>query len=161
MEIRAATLRDAAACAAIYRPFVEESWVSMEDEPPSTAEMARRIEAISGSHAWLVAEREGAVAGYAYGAPHRPRAGYRFTCETAVYIHPGHTGTGVGRALYAELLPALAARGYHMAIAVVALPGEASIALHKAAGFRQIGTFREVGWKLGAWRDTSWWQRRL
>ena len=133
----------------------------METVAPDDAEMARRIEANSASHAWFVAERDGSIAGYAYGGPHRSRAGYDRTCETAVYIDPRHAGTGIGRALYGEVLPALAAKHYHSAIAVIALPGDASIALHEAVGYRRIGVIREAGFKLGKWCDTLWMQRMM
>ncbi|MFT6473319.1 MAG: phosphinothricin acetyltransferase [Qipengyuania sp.] len=159
--IRAAEpARDGAGCAAIYRPFVTDTWVSFEQEPPDTNEMARRIGECSASHAWLVAEIGDALAGYAYAGPHRLRAAYASSCDVAVYVAPTHQGRGVGKALYGELLPSLAGR-YHAAFAGIALPNDASIGLHEALGFTKIGVYREVGWKLGDWRDVAWWQRRL
>jgi L-amino acid N-acyltransferase YncA len=152
--------RDAAACVAIYAPFVTDSWTSFELEAPGAAEMARRIAAYGASHAWLVAERDGRVAGYAYGSPHRERAAYASSCDVAVYVDPEFTKQGIGRALYDALLPLLAKR-YHAAFAGIALPNPASIALHEAVGFTPIGIYREVGWKLGGWRDVGWWQRLL
>lgn len=160
--IRAADpTRDAAACAAIYAPFVSDGWVSFEIEPPGQAEMARRIATYCESHAWLVAEADGAVAGYAYGSPHRDRAAYSSSCDVAVYVDPAHGRRGIGRALYGALLPLLAGRGYHAAFAGIALPNEASIGLHEAMGFTPVGIYREVGWKSGGWRDVGWWQRLL
>lgn len=159
--IRAALASDAAACAAIYAPFVRDSWVSFETEVPDAAEMARRIAANSASHGWLVAEIGGAVAGYAYGSAHRPRAAYGTSCDVAVYVGPTFGRRGIGRALYSQLLPLLAARGMHAAFAGIALPNEGSIALHQAVGFAPVGVYREVGWKLGGWRDVSKWQRLL
>jgi phosphinothricin acetyltransferase len=129
-------------------------------EPPDAAEMARRIAEYAASHAWLVAERGGRVAGYAYGSPHRSRAAYASSCDVAVYVDPACARQGIGRALYAELLPLLAAR-YHAAFAGIALPNKASVALHEAMGFTPVGIYREVGWKMGAWRDVGWWQRLL
>ena len=107
-----------------------------------------------------MAEVAGQVAGYAYGSPHRTRAAYASSCDVAVYVDPVFARQGIGRALYAELLTRLA-EGYHAAFAGIALPNEASIALHEAMGFTHLGTYREVGWKLGAWRDVGWWQRLL
>ena len=159
--IRAALASDAAACAAIYAPFVRDSWVSFETEVPDAAEMARRIAANSASHGWLVAEIGGAVAGYAYGSAHRLRAAYGTSCDVAVYVGPQFGRRGIGRALYAQLLPLLAARGMHAAFAGIALPNAGSIALHQAVGFAPVGVYREVGWKLGGWRDVSKWQRLL
>jgi L-amino acid N-acyltransferase YncA len=123
--------------------------------------MARRIASYGASHAWLVAELDGAIAGYAYGSPHRTRAAYASSCDVAVYVDPARARRGIGRALYEALLPALAAKSYHAAFAGIALPNEVSGALHEAMGFTKVGEYREVGWKLGGWRDVGWWQRLL
>ena len=122
--------------------------------------MARRIAEYGASHAWLVAEIDGALAGYAYGSPHRTRAAYASSCDVAVYVEPAHARKGVGRTLYDELLKRLAL-DYHAAFAGIALPNDASLGLHEAMGFTPVGIYREVGWKMGAWRDVGWWQRRL
>ena len=161
MTIRRAVADDAAACAAIYAPFVSDSWVSFELDPPDAASMGERIAKHGVSYAWLVAEVDGAVAGYAYGSPHRERAAYASSCDVAVYVDPTHARHGLGRALYAELLPLLAGKGFHAAFAGIALPNAASIGLHEAMGFTPVGIYREVGWKLGGWRDVGWWQRLL
>lgn len=139
---------------------MRESGISFELEPPDEAEMARRIAAYSASHAWLVAGCDGKVAGYAYGSPHRERAAYASSCDVAVYVDPAHARQGIGRALYARLLPALGEK-YHAAFAGIALPNDASIGLHESMGFTPVGIYREVGWKMGAWRDVGWWQRLL
>lgn len=123
--------------------------------------MARRIAQHGASHGWLVGEVRGAIAGYAYGSPHRARAAYASSCDVAVYVDPAHARKGIGRMLYAALLPFLAAKGSHAAFAGIALPNEASIGLHEAMGFTPVGVYREVGWKLGGWRDVGWWQRLL
>ncbi len=162
MEIRAARPdQDAARCAAIYRPFVTDGWTSFEIEPPDAAEMARRIASYSASHAWLVAERDGLVLGYAYGSQHRTRAAYATSCDVAIYVDPAFARQGIGRALYGRLFPALAARDFHAAFAGITLPNPGSIALHEAMGFAPVGIYREVGWKCGGWRDVGWWQRLL
>lgn len=161
MRIRAALPQDAARCAEIYAPFVTDSWVSFELTPPDGAEMAARIASHGATHGWLVAEIDGRVAGYAYGSPHRTREAYASSCDVAVYVDPALARTGIGRALYAQLLPALKQRGYHAAFAGIALPNPGSIALHEAKGFAPLGIYREVGWKLGGWRDVGWWQRLL
>jgi len=153
--------RDGARCAAIYAPFVTDGWVSFEIDPPGPTEMAERIADYGTSHAWLVAESGSAVLGYAYGSPHRTRAAYASSCDVAVYVDPAAARSGIGRALYAALLPVLAARGFHAAFAGIALPNDASIGLHEAMGFTPVGIYSEVGWKLGGWRDVGWWQRLL
>jgi phosphinothricin acetyltransferase len=139
---------------------VRNTCISFELDPPDKTEMARRIAAYSVSHAWLVAEVDGGVAGYAYGSPHRERAAYVTSCDVAVYVDGAHARHGIGRALYGVLLPVLGAR-YHAAFAGITLPNAASVGLHKAMGFTPVGVYREVGWKMDAWRDVGWWQRLL
>ena len=153
--------RDAASCAAIYAPFVRDGWVSFEAEPPGAVEMAARIARYGASHAWLVAERGGQLAGYAYASPHRARAAYASSCDMPVYVDPALARAGVGRVLYGALIPAMNAQGLHAAFAGIALPNAGSVGLHEAMGFTAIGIYREVGWKLGNWRDVGWWQRLL
>ncbi len=159
--IRPGVAGDAVGCLAIYAPFVLDTWVSFETEVPDEAEMASRIAANSASHAWLVVDVGGAIAGYAYGSAHRTRAAYASSCDVAIYVDPAYGRRGIGRALYAHLLPVLAQRGFHAAFAGIAQPNEGSVALHEAMGFEPVGIYREVGWKLGAWRDVGWWQRLL
>jgi L-amino acid N-acyltransferase YncA len=164
MKIRAATTEDAAACAAIYTPYVTDTTISFETEPPTQAEMAERIAAAERTHAWLVLEDledGGRVVGYAYAGPWRSRAAYRWTCETSIYLEIGRRRTGSGRALYEALLARLAERGFRTAVAGMTLPNEASIALHRAMGFEPVGTFRQVGRKHGQWHDVAWTQRAL
>ena len=139
---------------------MRDTWVSFELDPPDEAEMGRRIADYGTSHCWLVAEIDGKTAGYAYGSPHRTRAAYANSCDVAVYVDPAFGRRGIGRALYGALLDRLAAI-CHTAFAGVALPNEASIALHEAMGFTYLGTYREVGWKMGGWRDVAWYQRLL
>jgi len=162
VSIRPATRHDAPACAAIYRPFVTDNWVSFETEPPDAAEMAGRIASHGEGHAWLVAQDDaGRILGYAYGSAHRSRTAYRTSADVAVYVDPAHARRGIGRALYGALFPLLSDRGVHAAFAGIALPNPGSIALHEAMGFTPVGIYREVGWKLGGWRDVGWWQRLL
>lgn len=162
MLIRVATAADAAACAALYAPYVTDSWVSFEIDPPDAAEMAHRIVTYSATHAWLIAEDEsGAVLGYAYASPHRTREAYRTSVDAAVYVGEAAKRRGVGKALYAELFARLAGLGYHAAYAGITIPNPASEALHRAVGFTPVGVYREVGWKMGGWRDVGWWQRLL
>lgn len=159
--VRDATERDAAACAAIYAPYVAETAITFETDPPAAAEMARRIAAAASTHAWLVLEDAGRVAGYAYAGPFRSRPAYRWACEVSVYLEPGRRRTGAGGALYRALLDRLAARGFRVAVAGMTLPNEASAGLHRAMGFEPVGTVRRVGWKHGRWHDVAWVQRAL
>ena len=161
IAIRPATAADAAACAAIYAPYVTDSWVSFETTAPDAAAFERRIATYAATHGWLVAVVDGAIAGYAYASPHRTREAYGTSVDVAVYVGDTQARSGVGRALYTDLLQLLADRGFHAAFAGIALPNAASIALHQAMGFAPVGIYREVGWKMGAWRDVGWWQRLL
>jgi L-amino acid N-acyltransferase YncA len=153
--------RDAAACAAIYAPFVRESAVSFEEAAPDADAFATRIERTAATHPWLVAEVDGRVAGFAYGSAHRERAAYRWAADVSVYVDPAHQRAGVGRALYEELLARLRTQRIQVACAGITLPNAASVGLHESLGFELVGIYRGIGWKGGAWRDVGWWQLRL
>lgn len=160
-DIRPATSADAARCAEVYGPYVTDNWVSFECDPPDAVEIARRIENYGASHGWLVAEVQGEIAGYAYGSPHRTREAYATSADVAVYLDVAFARAGIGRQLYEALFPILAHRNIHAIFAGIALPNDASIGLHEAMGFTPVGIYREVGWKMGGWRDVGWWQRLL
>ena len=152
---------DAAACAAIYAPHVRDGVASFEEVPPSADAMADRMRRTMATHPWVVDEREGTVAGYAYASAHRSRAGYRWAVDVAVYVHPARHRGGVGRALYGELLARLRAQGFRTACAGITLPNDASVGLHEALGFTPVGLYRDIGFKHGSWHDVGWWQRDL
>ncbi|MGD9810927.1 MAG: arsinothricin resistance N-acetyltransferase ArsN1 family B [Sphingobium sp.] len=156
--VRRATADDAARCAQIYAPFVSDTVITFEEDAPGVDEMAGRIATFGASHAWLVAEEDGHIAGYAYASPHNERAAYRSSVNVGIYVDPAFARCGIGRALYAELFARLKAQGRHAAFALITLPNEPSIALHEAFGFEPVGVCREVGWKHGQWRDVGWWQ---
>ena len=161
VSVRSATLDDAEPLLAIYRPFVLETAISFELEPPSIAEFRERIERSLGEWAWLVAERGGRPIGYAYATPHRSRGAYKWSVEPSVYVHEGSHRQGIGTLLYEALLPLLTQKGYCNAYAGITLPNDASVALHRRLGFQAAGVFRSVGHKFGAWHDVSWWHLRL
>ncbi|MFC0105042.1 GNAT family N-acetyltransferase [Kibdelosporangium aridum] len=162
MKVRDATELDADACAAIYAPYVRDTAITFESDPPTPAEMAVRIATASKTHAWLVLEDDGGgIIGYAYGGPFKAREAYRWSCEVSVYLELGRRRSGGGRALYTALLQRLAQRGYRTVAAGMTLPNDASVGLHKAMGFEPIGTYKRIGWKLGAWHDVAWVQRSI
>ncbi len=143
---------------AIYAPLVADTIVSFELVPPTVAEFAGRIER---ALAWLSAERDGELIGYAYATTLRSRAAYRWSVETSAYVHPRAHERGVATMLYRELIRTLAERGYCNAFAAIALPNDASVALHRKVGFEPIGVFASAGRKFGRWIDVGWWQLRL
>lgn len=154
--------RDAAACAAIYRPYVEGTPISFEAEPPSAEEIAERIATNGERFPWLVSEGDdGTVEGYAYASRHAPRAAYRWAVDVAVYVDGARQRRGTGRRLYEALCMRLRELGYHVACAGIALPNDASVRLHESLGFQPVGIYRRIGWKAGAWHDVGWWQLEL
>ena len=163
LAIRPAALADIPAIAHIYAHAVRTGTASFELEAPDEAEMMRRMQhLLDGRFPYLVAEVEGAVAGYAYASLYRTRPAYRFTVEDSVYVAPERHGRGIGRALLAALIEASAARGFRQMIAVIGDSEQtASIALHAALGFAPIGTFPNIGFKFGRWLDTVLMQRAL
>lgn len=162
VSIRLATVADAAAIAAIYAPFCTTTRISFEEVAPDRDEMARRIAGErAGAYPWLVAEEDGAVAGYCTSGPLRVRPAYRWSCETGIYLAPGASGRGTGRALLGRMLGLLEGQGFVTVIGAIALPNLASVALHQALGFDRVGTYRGVGFKFGEWVDVGLWQRDL
>ncbi len=160
-QIRPARPKDAVSIAAIYAPYVLETAISFEDAAPSAKEMARRMTATAADFPFLVFERDGDVLGYAYAGAHAARAAYRWSVNTTVYVAAHAHGSGIGRALYADLLDRLTRQGFHAAFAGIALPNERSVRLHEAVGFRHLGTYEQVGFKFGGWHDVGWWRRAL
>jgi phosphinothricin acetyltransferase len=157
-NIRLATPDDAEAIVAIYAPYCEGSAVSFEQSAPTPEEMARRIVTVITQRPWIVLEDNGGVVGYAYAAPHHERWAYRWSVNTAIYISPSHQRRGAGRALYRTLFDLLRQLGYCNAVAGITLPNPASVRLHEAMGFTLVGVYRDIGHKLGAWRDVAWYQ---
>lgn len=161
--IRAAGLADLPAITEIYDHAVRYGTASFETEPPDEAEMTRRYRAlVGGGFPYLVAERDGAVVGYAYAGPYRTRPAYRYTVEDSIYVSPAAQRRGVGRALLEELIAESTVRGFRQMIAVIGDSAQiASIELHRAAGFHYVGNLQNVGFKFGRWLDSVLMQRPL
>ena len=161
--IRSASAGDVPAITRIYADAVLHGTASFEIEPPDEAEMARRQRALlDGGFPYLVAERDGAVVGYAYAGPYRSRPAYRFSVESSIYIARHVHRQGIGRALLEALIAEATARGFRQMIAVIGDSAQTpSIALHEALGFRLVGTFEAVGFKFGRWLDGVLMQRAL
>jgi phosphinothricin acetyltransferase len=157
---RLATPADAEQVLAIYGPYCSTP-ISFELGPPAEEEMRRRMAKILEHYPWLLCEERGEVMGYVYACAHRERAAYRWSVDTAVYIHPQQRGRGIGRALYTSLFKMLPLQGYINAYAGVTLPNPASVGLHEAMGFQRVGVYRQVGYKCEAWHDVAWYQMLL
>lgn len=159
--IRLATEHDAEQILAIYAPIVCTTAISFEVEPPTVREMQQRILETVRYLPWLVCAHQGEVVGYAYAVTHRTRPAYRWSVDTSVYVHPHAHRSGIGRAVYSSLFKILTLQGFSNAYAGITLPNPASVGLHESLGFRPVGVYRAVGYKLGTWHDVGWWQLRL
>lgn len=160
--IRDATVDDAAAIAQIYNPYVRDTVITFEYDEVAVEDMGARIaRVLEQGFPWLVVEQDDAVVGFAYAAPYRPRAAYVHSVETTIYLARGAEGRGLGRSLFGALLDRLPAAGVHTAISLVALPNDASIALHRAFGFREVGVLVESGRKFDRWIDVAYLQRAI
>ncbi len=160
--MRDAVRDDLGAIVAIYNHYVRNSWVTFETEPVSVE--GRRAwfdgHARKGRYRLLVAtDGAGGVLGWTSSGPFRPRSGYVSTVESSVYCDPRRTGRGVGSRLYATLLRELEGEEVERVVAAVALPNPASLALHRAFGFRPVGVFSRVGRKFGHYWDVAWFER--
>ena len=164
VAIRPAKTSDIPAITRIYAHAVEHGMASFELTPPDEAEIARRMNDLTGKgYPYIAGEIDGALAGYAYAGPYRARPAYRLTVEDSVYIAPDRHRRGIGRALLAALIEATAARGFRQMIAVIGDSGNqaGSIGLHEALGFRHVGILQDVGFKHGRWLDSVLMQRTL
>jgi L-amino acid N-acyltransferase YncA len=161
LRIREATLDDAPAIAAIYEPYVLRSPATFETVAPTCADMCKRIESVTAMYPWLVAEGPLGIEGYAYASRHRDRMAYQWAVDVSAYVSPSSHRKGIGRRLYTGLFEIVRRQGFTNAFAGITLPNDASVGLHKAMGFELVGVYTRVGYKLGLWHDTSWWQLKL
>jgi L-amino acid N-acyltransferase YncA len=159
--VRAADPADLPSITTIYDEEVRTGIFTFATEPPPLDYWEERLASTHPGDHMLVAERDGAVVGYAYSGSYRPRAAYRQTRETSVYLAPDARGAGVGRALYDELIALMRADGVRLAVAVIALPNPGSQGLHRACGFERAGVLHDVGRKFDRWIDTELWELRL
>lgn len=156
-RIRIASPVDADAMLAIYAPIVRKTAISFELAPPTREEMQKRVADTIPMLPWLVLEIDQNVLAYAYASPHRSRLAYQWSVDVSVYVDSQVYRRGYGRLLYQALLGILRVQGYYTAFAGITLPNEASVRLHEAMRFEAIGVYRNVGYKLGAWRAVGWW----
>jgi phosphinothricin acetyltransferase len=156
--LRLATVSDAPAICAIYNPYVLDSVITFEQTPVCESDMAQRIRDYTALYPWLVAEVDARIVAYAYATRWRTRAAYDHTLESTVYVDKAHTGRGIAKPLYLALLQALKAQGVHAVMGCIALPNDASVALHEKCGFVKVAHFPQVGRKFERWVDVGFWQ---
>ncbi len=142
-------------------PIVRETVISFERTPPDADEIANRIRTTLPTHPWVVCVHDDELFGYAYAGSHRSRESYQWSVDVSVYVHPDHHRSGIGRGLYESLFSLLREQGFYNAYAGITLPNPASVGLHESLGFERVGTYRNVGYKGGAWRNVGWWRLQL
>jgi len=158
MLVRDADPADLPRIAAIYDDQVRTAISTFDLEPPPLSYWeTRQANTAPGDHLLVACAASGDVVGYAYSSTYRPRPAYDRTREVSVYLAAEARGQGVGRLLYDELIGRLRTDGMHQVLAVIALPNDASEALHRACGFERVGVLPEVGWKFDRWIDTAFW----
>jgi phosphinothricin acetyltransferase len=162
-RIRPGRVEDLPSLVNIYNHYVAHSDAIFDESPVTVAEREAwfQMYAETGPHQLLVAEDRRAVLGCVYSSPYRSHPAFRDTVETGIYLHPAATGRGLGRRLYDELFQRLAATNAHLAVAAVALPNPASVALHLSRGFTEVGTFTEYAVKRGRRISSTWFQRPI
>lgn len=157
--IRDANGEDAGTICEIYNHYIDKTIISFEEDPVTTDEMQSRIASVHSSDLpWLVYENDGVIDGYAYATSWHKRAAYKNSVESSIYLRHTATGKGTGATLYIELLNRLKEKKYHVVIGGIALPNEASVALHEKLGFEKSAHYREIGYKFGNWVDVGYWQ---
>ncbi len=163
VSIRRAVQADLPALLAIYNHYVAETHVTFDLEPRTLEQRQAWFDAFApaGRHQCIVAARDGAAIGWACSGTFKEKAAYQTSVETSVYLTPGESGQGFGRRLYEELFTALSGADVHRAFAGIALPNDASIALHRALGFEPVGVYQEVGRKFGRFWDVAWYGRAV
>lgn len=157
-RIRLATVSDAEQILNVYKPYVEQTASTFEYDVPSVEEFRNRIAKISAQYPYLVCEYNGGIIGYAYGSTHRERMGYSWCAEATVYLSAAHHRRGIARILYDVLFELMKEQGYRSIYVSILSTNAASLAFHRAMGFEDIGTFRNIGYKLGEWHSNVWMQ---
>jgi phosphinothricin acetyltransferase len=158
-DIRLAEEADLEQFAEIVNHYIETSAINFHDRPQSEEDWETTWQVLHDRYPFVVAEKEGVLGGIAYASPWKLRGAYDWTCEVTTYVRAGHERQGLGRALTMRMLEILDAQGYRAVVAVIALPNEASAALHESLGFEHAGTLKQLGFKHDKWRDVSFWQR--
>jgi phosphinothricin acetyltransferase len=156
--IRPVTFLDAVAIADIYNYYIVNTMASFEEVPITPLEMENRIRNVTSKFPWLVFEESGSIEGYAYLSTWKERVAYRHTAEVSIYLRYGHDGQGMGSMLMQQLLNEALKSHIHVLTACITLPHPRSVSLHEKFGFKKVGHFHEVGWKMNQWVDVGDWE---
>ncbi|MCP4442692.1 MAG: N-acetyltransferase [Aureispira sp.] len=159
--IRLVEEKDSAGILNIYAPYVLETAVTFELEVPSLEVFWERAKKNLAEAPFLVCEIDGQIAGYAYASRHRSRGAYQWTRELSVYVHPHFRKRKIATALYLTIIQLLKLQNFRNALAGITMPNRASILLHEHLGFELVGTYNNIGYKLGKSHQVSWWERTL
>ena len=158
INIRSVKESDSKAIQEIYAPYVLHTPVSLETKVPSLSEINRRILKIKNELPWLICEIDNEVAGYAYAVDHRSRTAYQWTKELSVYIDPKYRRKRLASALYTSVIDILKVQGALNVLAGITLPNSESVSFHENFGFKLIGIYHRVGYKLNKFHDTGWYE---
>lgn len=161
MSIRLARLEDVPRILEIYAPYIENTAVSFEYTVPTLAEFTKRFSDITAQFPWLVWEENDEILGYAYGSLPFSRAAYQWSASSSIYLRAEACGRGIGKKLYAALEQLLQRQGYRKIYAVITTANEASVAFHRAVGYRHTATMPDCGYKFGKWYGTVWMEKDL
>ncbi|MBV8214251.1 MAG: N-acetyltransferase [Verrucomicrobia bacterium] len=162
IEIRLAESDDLDAILAIYNDAIVNTTAVYDYEPRTTDAQRKWFETKQAQHLPVfVAHDDATIIGFGSFGPFRPWPAYQYTVENSLYVDSAHRRKGAGRALLDTLLLAAQTAGYHAMVAGIDATNEASLSLHRNAGFQPVAHFREVGWKFERWLDLVFMQRML
>ncbi|MFV0390112.1 MAG: GNAT family N-acetyltransferase [Pyrinomonadaceae bacterium] len=159
MEVRDATAKDAAQIAEIYNYYILNTPQTFETEALTSDDMQKRIETIQMEYPYLVAVEDSEILGYAYADNFKLRKAYNYACEVSIYVKNDAKKRGVGSRIYEVLFERLEQTNAHALLASIALPNDGSVSFHEKLGFRKVGHFEEIGYKLGRWVDVGFWEK--
>jgi phosphinothricin acetyltransferase len=158
VQVREARKKDAAAIARVYNHYVETGHATFDTARWTTDRVVNLIDGPAPEQ-WLVAAQKNVVIGWASVRPYSLRHGYRFTCETAIYVGTEAIGRGVGDKLQTRLEEHCRQCGIHHAVAKVIADNDRSMAFHYRYGYELVGIQKEVGHMDGKWIDVAILQR--
>lgn len=161
IKMRLATEEDSSSILKIYAPFVTDTSVTFEYEVPSEIEFEDRIKSIQKKYPWIVCEINNDIVGYAYASPFNERTAYDWSVDLSIYVNPEYHGRKIGKALYYALIEILKLQGFYNAVSLVTIPNKKSEILHKSFGFKEIGIYKNIGYKFNSWYDVKWYGLKI